>query len=299
MPLTGESQAALHEFWKRLGDALRPYQDIKPGFTPLLLPGAPGFVPAPGGAIAVPPIPFPGGTPGWPGNEVAPPILPGREPRPPIPPDSSSPGEPPVPANVPPKDFDPAAAPVGPTILTGPDLFAQDFVDFIYQRNGGRLGKILTRRANNIIVQECRKVAEERYPEFKHFGGATKGGSGKDEDRLKEYYIPNEDGGRLGSSFTDTGFRLEGFDGHTAHIQSDSTRDDGTLTRDEAWRDGNLFKNLERTEADHIARNFSIRKMEPNEDEYTYRQEARRVCNEALDSLVDAFNKAEREKSGR
>jgi len=177
---------------------------------------------------------------------------------------------------------------VPPTILTGPALLGKNIADLILQQRPGSRGNALTKLSNDIVIEECFKIAEDRMPELRHIGGGTL--KGKGEVAVPETYIRGP-AGRLGSSNSDGAFELTTDDQMTAHFNTTSTRQDGTLTKDEAFRDARLTENLKRFR-DRVVRQYTIRKLRPGDDIDAYRAEARALCNEIIDGFKAEMGKA-------
>ena len=293
MPLDDKTAQVLWNALNHWAAKMAPYHPNPGALIPLML--SPEL--APGPSIPYPflpsPIPTPGGgyLPG-PSPAEAPqipgPLAPGK-PQPPPPVEAPDPSHPPPGAVSPtgdrPDPSGPAPAPVPPTILTGPELFGRTLADLILQYNEhGSRGNPLTRKSNDLIVEECMKIAKDRYPELRHIGGATVGGRG--EIKVTESYIRNKDTGQKGSSRSDGAFQWGNDAKKTAHFNTTTMRKDGTMTLGEARRDVRLAENL-KAFGDGVVRKFTLRKLLPGDDFDAYRAEARGLCYDLIDRFKD------------
>jgi hypothetical protein len=157
---------------------------------------------------------------------------------------------------------------------------AEEFLKEVLKPLEDRRGDETTRRGNDIVAQECKKVLDEEFPDLvgkiQHIGGATK--DGEKEKYLEEINVRKDDSSSYkGSRFPDLTWGENPDDKrnrNNTHANTVSIGKDGEPTSKEeaalrdirAWMGKDLITH--------------IPKLRPGMDEEAYRERARETCRE-------------------
>lgn len=224
-----------------------------------------------------------GGGPGWRGPLNPPQELPPNEPEKP------KDRRPPKSANENSRPFLPGGSPM------------DDFVREILRPIVNRRGNAATQRGNDIVAQECMKIAHEYSRDIEHIGGATpkgEGGKSLPEKYYRNIDTPKDQDGRLGSSFADVTFGLmkdverggksDREPAKTANINTASEKRPGVYTDRELDGKTKLAKNIGTNIGTDIGANIAaiMPKLRTGDDEEEYRKKAHEICREVFEELI-------------
>jgi hypothetical protein len=157
------------------------------------------------------------------------------------------------------------------------EAVAEEFLKEVLKPLEDRRGDETTRRGNDIVAQECRKVLNEAYPDLagtiKHVAGATKDGEGK--TKLPERNVRKEGAPYPGGNFPDLTWQRGDDEKDRAHANTVSMQKRETKPTKE---ERDALEAIREVVGQELM--TDIPKFRPGMDEEEYRKLANAKCRE-------------------